>query len=109
MLSLKEQSHASVINDVQQPQAGVEQKASVFIPKTPLCSCGERVMRTTKKARKASEDPLFAKSSAWTPPYQAWQERAKNARKLVERVRDGQAKNLLVLIAETYERLARPQ
>jgi len=66
-------------------------------------------MRTTKKARKASEDPLFAKSSAWTPPYQAWQERAKNTRKLVERVRDGQAKNLLVLIAETYERLARPQ
>jgi len=106
MLSLKEQSHASVINDVQQLRAGVEQKASVFIPKTPLCSFGERVMRTTKKARKASEDPLFAKSSAWTPPYQAWQERA---RKLVERVRDGQAKNLLVLIAETYERLARPQ
>ena len=32
MLSLKEQSHASVINDVQQPQAGVEQKASVFYP-----------------------------------------------------------------------------
>jgi hypothetical protein len=93
---------------MQQPQAGVEQKASVFIPKTPLCSFGERVMRTTQKARKASEDPLFAKSSAWTPPYQAWQERAKSARKLVERVRDGQAKNLLVLIAETYERLAQP-
>ena len=109
MLSLKEQSHASVINDVQQPQAGVEQKASVFIPKTPLCSFSERVMRTTKKARKASEDPLFAKSSAWTPPYQAWQERAKCTRELADLLRDGQAKKLLTQIAETYERLAHPQ
>ena len=109
MPSLKEQSHASVINDVQQPQAGVEQKASVFIPKTPWHSLGERVMRTTKKARKVFEDPPVTKSSAWAPPYQAWQERAKSTRELADLVRDCQAKNLLIQIAETYERLARPQ
>ncbi len=94
---------------MQQPWAGVEQEASVFIPKTPWCSFGERAMGATKKARKASENPLLAKSSAWVPPYQAWQVRAKSTRKLVEGVRDGQAKNLLILIAETYERLAHPQ
>jgi hypothetical protein len=61
-----------------------------------------------QKTRKASEGPLFAKSSAWEPPYQAWQERAKSTRELAGLVRDGQAKNLLILIAETYGRLAHP-
>ena len=64
-------------------------------------------MRATKKARKAFEDRLFVEPSAWAPPYQAWQERAKNTRELADLVRDGQAKNLLIRIAETYEQLAR--
>ena len=64
-------------------------------------------MRATKKLRKVSEDPLSVEPSAWAPPYEAWQERAKSTRKLVERVREGQAKNLLILIAETYERLGK--
>jgi hypothetical protein len=76
---------------------------------TPLCLFGERVMRKTKKARKTSEDPLLVEPSAWAPPYQAWQERAKSTRELADLVRDGQAKNLLIQIAETYERLARPR
>jgi hypothetical protein len=62
-----------------------------------------------KKTRKASEDYLLVEPSAWVPPYQAWQERAKNTRELADLVRDGQATNLLIQIAETYERLARPQ
>ena len=62
-----------------------------------------------RKPRKASEDPQFVEPSTWAPPYQAWQERAKNTRELVGLLRDSQAKNLLVQIAETYERLAHPQ
>ena len=65
-------------------------------------------MRTTKKTRKAFEDYLLVEPSAWAPPYQAWQERAKSTRELAGLVRDGQAKYLLSQIAETYERLARP-
>ena len=66
-------------------------------------------MRATKKPRKAFEDPLLVEPSAWAPLYGAWQDRAKNTRELADLVRDGQAKNLLIQIAETYERLARPQ
>ena len=66
-------------------------------------------MRATKKPRKAFEDPLLVEPSAWAPAYQAWQERAKNTRELADLVTDGQAKSLLTQIAETYERLARPQ
>lgn len=35
--------------------------------------------------------------------------REQNTRELVGLAKDGQAKNLLTQIAETYERLARPQ
>jgi hypothetical protein len=66
-------------------------------------------MRTIKIARKAFENRLFVEPLAWTPPYQAWQERAQNTRELADLVRDGQAKTLLIQIAETYERLGRPQ
>ena len=62
-----------------------------------------------KKTRKAFEDPLLVEPSAWAPLYGAWQERAKSTRELADLVRDCQAKNLLIQIAETYERLARPQ
>ena len=66
-------------------------------------------MRPIKRARKTFEDRLFVEPLAWAPPYQAWQERAKNTRELADLVKNGQAKNLLIEIAETYERLACPQ
>jgi hypothetical protein len=66
-------------------------------------------MRTTKKARKAFEDPLFVEPSAWAPPYQAWQERAKSTRELAERATNDNAKKLLLMIADGYDRLAHPQ
>ena len=66
-------------------------------------------MRTINEARKAFENRLFVEPSSWAPPYQAWQERAQNTRDLAGLVRDGQAKTLLIQIAETYERLARSQ
>ena len=64
-------------------------------------------MTAIKVARKAFENCLFVEPLAWAPPYQAWQERAQNTRELADLVIDGQAKNLLIQIAETYERLAR--
>ena len=66
-------------------------------------------MKTIRETRKAFENRLFVEPSSWTPPYQAWQERAQNTRELAGMARDGQAKNLLTQIAETYERLAHPQ
>ena len=66
-------------------------------------------MRTIREARKAFENRLFVEPTAWAPPYQAWQKRAQNTRELAGLTRDGQAKNLLIEIAETYERLAHPQ
>ena len=64
-------------------------------------------MTTIKAARKAIENCLFVEPSTWAPPYQAWQERAQNTRELADLVMDCQAKNLLIQIAETYERQAR--
>ncbi len=66
-------------------------------------------MRTIKMARKAFEDPLFVEPSAWAPPYQAWQERAQNTRELAERETNDNAKKLLLIIADGYDRLAHPQ
>ena len=66
-------------------------------------------MGTIKITRKAIENCLFVEPLAWAPPYQAWQQRAQHTRKLSDLVMDGQAKNLLIQIAETYERLARPE
>ena len=71
---------------------------------------GERVMRTTKKAKKARqafEDPLFVEPSAWVPPYQAWPERAKSTRELAERATNDNARKLLLIIAEGYDRLGK--
>ena len=65
-------------------------------------------MRTIKEARKAFENCLFVEPLAWAPPYQAWQERAKNTRELAGRVTNDRAKALLLMIAESYERLAHP-
>jgi hypothetical protein len=66
-------------------------------------------MKSKKIPRKAIENRLFVEPLAWALPYQAWQERAQNTRQLADLVMDGQAKNLLIEIAESYERLGRPQ
>ena len=60
-------------------------------------------------ARKAFEDCLFGEPSAWALPYQAWQERAKSTRELAERATNDNAKKLLLMIADGYDRLAHPQ
>jgi hypothetical protein len=62
-----------------------------------------------KLPRKAFVDRLFVEPLAWAPPYQAWHRRAKSTRELAERVTNDRAKNLLLMIAEAYELLARPQ
>ncbi len=63
-------------------------------------------MRAQKRLRKAFDDPLFVEPSAWAPPYQAWQERAKSTRELAERATNDRAKELLLMIADGYDRLA---
>ena len=65
-------------------------------------------MRTIKEAPTAFENRLFVEPSSWTPPYQSWQERAQNTRELAGRVTNDRAKTLLLLIAESYDRLAHP-
>jgi len=64
-------------------------------------------MRTTKRARKASEDALFVEPSVWAPPYRAWRERAEDTRELAQRASNDNAKKLLLLIADGYDRLAK--
>jgi hypothetical protein len=64
-------------------------------------------MRATKKPRKAFEDALLVEPSAWAPLYGAWQERAKNTRELAERAANDNAKKLLLMIAEGYDRLGK--
>jgi hypothetical protein len=66
-------------------------------------------MQLTDTAPERFEDCPLVEPSAWRPAFQAWQERANMARELAGIVTDGRAKSLLVLIAETYERLARQQ
>ena len=55
------------------------------------------------------EDCPIVEPLAWRPAFQAWQERADMTRELAALVADSNARNLLMLIAETYERLAREQ
>ena len=64
-------------------------------------------MRTTKRARKASEDALFVEPSVWAQPYRAWRERAKDTRELAQRASNDNAKKLLLLIADGYDRLSK--
>lgn len=64
-------------------------------------------MRAMKVHRKAFEDRLFVEPSAWAPPYQAWQKRAKSTRELAELATSNHAKKLLLLIADSYDRLAK--
>ena len=62
----------------------------------------------TKIARKPFEDRLFVEPQAWSPPYQVWDERARNTRDLAERATNDRAKQLLLAIADSYERLSHP-
>ncbi len=59
------------------------------------------------KTRDAQEQGLLVEPSAWAPPYQAWQERAKINRELAERATNDHAKKLLLMIADGYDRLAK--
>jgi hypothetical protein len=63
-------------------------------------------MRALEKA-KAFEDHLFVEPATWAPLYGAWQERAKSTRALAERAANDNAKKLLLMIAEGYDRLAK--
>ncbi len=63
-------------------------------------------MRAIEKA-KAFEDHLFVEPATWAPLYGAWQERAKNARELAERATNDNAKKLLLIVADGYDRLAK--
>ena len=63
-------------------------------------------MRVIKKA-KAFEDHLFVEPATWAPLYGAWQERAKNTRELAERATNDNAKKLLLIVADGYDRLAK--
>jgi hypothetical protein len=65
-------------------------------------------VRATKSGQKAFEDRHFVEPLAWTPPYQAWQERAESTRELATHVTNERAKKLLLVIAESYDRLAAP-
>jgi hypothetical protein len=64
-------------------------------------------MQVTDAAPERFEDCPLVEPLAWRPAFQAWHERANMARELAGIVTDRRAKSLLVLIAETYERLAR--
>lgn len=66
-------------------------------------------MQMRDAAPERFEDCPLVEPLAWRPAFQAWRERANMARELAGIVTDGRAKSLLVLIAETYERLARQQ
>ncbi len=52
---------------------------------------------------------MRVKPLAWATPHQAWQKRAQNTRELAEYLANDRAKTLLLMIAESYERLARLQ
>ncbi len=65
-------------------------------------------MKTIKTARQAFENRLFVEPSSWAAPYQAWRDRAESTRELAAHVTNDRAKKLLLMIADSYDRLARP-
>ena len=64
-------------------------------------------MQVTEVLPERFEDCPLVEPLAWRPAFQAWGERADRTRELAGIVTDDRAKNLLILIAETYERFAR--
>ena len=52
-------------------------------------------------------DPLMVEPLTWTTAIQGWQERASITRDLADRVADDKARQLLLMIADEYERLTR--
>jgi hypothetical protein len=93
---------------MQQPRAEVETKRALSAGGR-LCVHSAMSDARDKKTRKTFQHPLLVEPSAWAPLYGAWQEQAKSTRELADLAKDGLAKSLLTQIAETYERLARPQ
>ena len=53
------------------------------------------------------DDPLMVEPLTWDTAFQGWQERASITRDLADRVADGKARQLLLMIADEYERLTR--
>ena len=53
------------------------------------------------------DDPLMVEPPTWDTAFQGWQERASITRDLADRVADGKARQLLLMIADEYERLTR--
>jgi hypothetical protein len=53
------------------------------------------------------DDPLMVEPLTWAIAIQGWQKRASITRGLADRVADDKARQLLLMIAEEYERLTR--
>ena len=53
------------------------------------------------------DDPLMVEPLTWATAIQGWQERASITRDLADRVADGKTRQLLLIIADEYERLTR--
>jgi hypothetical protein len=53
------------------------------------------------------DDPLMVEPLTWDTAFQGWQKRARITRDLADRVADGKARQLLLMIADEYERLTR--
>ena len=53
------------------------------------------------------DDPLMVEPLTWDTAIQDWQERASITRDLADRVADDKARQLLLMIADEYERLTR--
>ena len=64
-------------------------------------------MKAIDIPRKTFENRLFVEPTAWAPPHQAWQQRAQNTRELAERAKSDGARKLLLMIADSYDRLAK--
>jgi len=53
------------------------------------------------------DERLMVEPLTWTTAIQGWQERASVTRDLADRVADDKARQLLLMIADGYERLTR--
>jgi hypothetical protein len=53
------------------------------------------------------DDLLMVEPLTWTTAIQGWQERASITRDLADRLADDKARQLLLMIADEYERLTR--
>jgi hypothetical protein len=64
-------------------------------------------VETLETLHECCDEPLMVEPLTWTTAIQGWQERASITRDLADRVSDDKARQLLLMIAEGYERLIR--